>query len=436
MKIMKRIKLLTGLFCTFLMHANAQENMTLSQAIQLALSNNLQLQIARNDAQIAHNDNHAGNAGMLPNVSFNVQENPAITNIDQKFTNGTSIERNNVFSHAGNANILATYTLFDGNRMYATRRRLELQDMAASYSLKANIQATVSQVIINYSNIVRQQNFLQVLRQLNELSTQRLDIVRSRQLAGLANNTDLYLAQLDLETRKQNLLAQEATIKNAYTDLNVLLNIRTDSVYSVEDFSLRGNRLVKADLDSMLKRNPDMLLAQNQVEIANQVQREIGAARLPLVRLSAAYVYSISQSQAGFSLYNQAMGPQAGITLSVPLFTGNVNRSNYDNAKLNVQSSEWRHQQTLLSLQGLYSQSWQNYSAALAQISSDSVAIVTAKSYIDLMQQRFSAGQNTIIELKEAQRSYEETYYRFISNQYIARLAETQLLSLTGQLVN
>jgi outer membrane protein len=420
----------------FCMRSYAQETMTLSQAIQLALGNNLELQIARNDAQIAHNNNHPGNAGMLPNVSFNVQENPAITNIDQKFTNGTTIERDNVFSHSANANILATYTLFDGNRMYATRRRLEYQDMAASYAMKANIQATVSRVIINYSNIVRQQKFLQLLKQLNELSLQRLDIVKSRQLAGLANNTDLYLAQLDLETRKQNLMAQEALIMNAYTDLNIVLNIKADSMYGVEEFSLRGSKLVKADLDSMIKRNPELLLAQSQVEIANQVQREIGAARLPLVRLSAAYVYSISQSQAGFSLYNQAMGPQAGITLSVPLFTGNVNRSNYDNAKLNVQSSEWRHQQTLQALQGLYAQSWQNYNAALAQIASDSLAIETAKSYIDLMQQRFSAGQNTIIELKEAQRSYEETYYRFISNQYIARLAETQLLSLTGQLVN
>jgi outer membrane protein TolC len=204
----------------------------------------------------------------------------------------------------------------------------------------------------------------------------------------------------------------------------------------VEDFTLGNKTLVKADLDSMLKQNPELLLAQNQVEIAMQTQKEIGAARLPLVRLSAAYVYNVSQSQAGFSLYNQTMGPQAGLTLSVPLFTGGVNQRNYENAKLNVQSSEWRQQQTRLTLEGIYLQSWQNYAAALEQLQSDSLAINTAKSYIDLMQQRFSAGQNTIIELKEAQRSYEETYYRFISNQYIARLAETQLMSLTGQLVN
>jgi outer membrane protein len=418
-----------------LSNAFAQDKLTLDQAVQLALSNNLQLQIARNDAKVAHNNNIPGNAGLLPEVSLNASDNPSLTNINQKFTNGTTIERNNVFSHSANANILATYTLYNGSMMHATKRRLEVEDMAANNLLKSNIQTTVSQVIMNYSNIVRQRKYLQLLQQLNDLSSQRLDIVKSRQIAGLANNTDLYLAQLDLETRKQNLLTQQALIKNAYTDLNVILNMKVDSMYEIEDFVLSPRQMVKSDLDSLVKLNPDVLVAQNQVEIAMQAQKEIGAARSPLIRLSGAYVYNISQSQAGFSLYNQSMGPQAGISLSIPLFTGGVNQKNYENAKLNVQSSEWRQQQTFLTVQGLYAQSWQDYSTAHTQLHSDSIALNTAKSYIDLMQQRFSAGQNTIIELKEAQRSYEETYYRFINNQYIVRLAETQLMGLTGQLV-
>ena len=51
------------------------------------------------------------------------------------------------------------------------------------------------------------------------------------------------------------------------------------------------------------------------------------------------------------------------------------------------------------------------------------------------MQERFKLGQSTIVDLKEAQRTYEETNYRMISTWYIARIAETQLLLLTGQLI-
>ncbi|MES2617414.1 MAG: TolC family protein [Bacteroidota bacterium] len=412
-----------------------QTTLTLGQAIQTALNNNLQLQIAKNDAEIAHNNNYPGNAGMMPQVNFNASDNPSLANINQKFTNGTSIERNNVFSNSINANITATYTLYDGSKMYATKRKLEAGDMAGRNLLKAQIQSTISNVIISYSNIVRQKKYLEVLKQLIELSEQRLEIVKARQIAGLANNTDLYLAQLDLETRKQNILSQNALIANAYTDLNLLMNIKADSVYVIEAFTLSGKTIVKSELDSLIKQNPDLMLAENQVAIALQTQKEIAAARMPSLRLTGAYNYSLQQSQAGFSLYNQSMGPQAGLLLSVPLFTGSINAHNYRNAELNLQSSQWRQQQTLQNVRGSYAQAWQNYASSIEQLKSDSSALATAKEYIDLMQTRFKAGQNTIIELKEAQRSYEEIQYRYISNQYIAKLAETQLLALTGQLV-
>jgi len=426
--------LVTFIICTF--SSFAQGTISLSNAIQLALKNNLQLQIARNDAQIAHNNNHPGNAGMRPTVSLNASETPSLVSINQKYANGTTFQKDNVFNNNANANILAVFTLFDGNKMFATKHKLETLDIMGYNMLKSQVQQTISKVIISYSNIIRQKKFLEVVNQLNELGLQRQEIVKARQTAGLANNTDLFLAQLDIETVKQTVVSQEVLIKNAYTDLNILLNIKPDSIYEVEEFILKEKPLRRSDLDSMLKQNPELLMAQNQVEIAEQAQREIGAARLPLIRLTGAYNYNLSQSQAGFTLLNQSNGPQAGLTFTMPLFTGSVNSRNYTNAKLNVQSSEWRRELTLQTLQGSYIQAWQNYTAALSQLQSDSAAIETAKKYIDLMQQRFTAGQNTILELKESQRSFEDTYYRFISNQYIAKLAETQLLGLTGQLTN
>ena len=203
----------------------AQNTIGLRSAIQSALTNNLQLQIARNDAQIAHNNNHTGNAGMLPTVSLNASDNPSLTNINQEYINGTTIIRKGVFNNTIGANILGTYTLYDGMKMFATKNKLEALDRVGNTQLQAQIQNIISRVILSYSNIVRQQQYLAVVKQLNELSEQRLEIVNARKVAGVANNTDVYLAQLDLETRKQSLLSQQAIIKNAYTDLNLLMSI-------------------------------------------------------------------------------------------------------------------------------------------------------------------------------------------------------------------
>ena len=425
------------LFIGFVLSLNlpAQSVITLDQAVEIALKNNLDLQIAANDTKQADNNNHAGNAGMLPTVSLNVSENPSLSNINQKFTNGTSIEKNGVSSNNLNAALVVSYTLFDGKKMFATRRKLEILDEAAQNKFNSQVQTVISNVILNYSNITRLKEYLKVLDLLRDLSQQRLDIIGARQIAGLANNTDLFLAQLDLETRKQNINTQKSSINKAYNSLNLVLNIKIDSLYGVEDVFKNVNVLDKNKMDELLRNNPDNQWAINQYNIALQAQKEIDAARLPLLKLNGAYNYTLSQSAAGFSLYNQSMGPQAGLSLVVPIFNGNINKSNSENAKLNVQSSEWKMAVVKQNIEVAYEQAWQDYSTAKLQLSSDSLAVTTANKYMELMQERFKLGQSNIIDLKEAQRTFEETNYRMISNWYIARIAETQLLLLTGQLI-
>lgn len=430
---LKYFYLYIGLFLSF--NLSAQSIITLDQAVEIALKSNLDLLIAGNESKQAENNNHAGNAGMLPSVSVNVSDNPSLSNINQKFTNGTIIEKNAVSSNNFNAALVFSYTLFDGKKMFATRRKLEILDEAGQNKFNSQVQTVISNVVLNYSNITRLKAYLQVLDLLLDLSQQRLDIVGARQFAGLANNTDLYLAQLDVESRKQNINTQKSNINKAYNSLNLILNIKIDSLYDVEEVFKNTNLLDKSKMDELLRNNPESQWAINQYNIALQAQKEIDAARLPLLKLNGAYNYTLSQSAAGFSLYNQSTGPQAGLSLVVPLFNGNINKSNSENAKLNVQSSEWRMAIMKQNIEAAYEQAWQDYSMSKLQLSSDSMAVLTANKYMELMQERFKLGQSTIIELKEAQRTFEETNYRMISNRYIARIAETQLLALTGQLI-
>ena len=430
---LKYFYLSIGLCLSF--NLSAQSLITLDQAVEIALKSNLDLLIAGNEAKQADNNNHAGNAGMLPSVSVNVSDNPSLSNINQKFTNGTIIEKNGVSSNNFNAALVFSYTLFDGKKMFATRRKLEILDEAAQNKFNSQVQTVISNVVLNYSNITRLKAYLKVLDLLRDLSQQRLDIIGARQLAGLANNTDLFLAELDLESRKQNINAQKSSINKAYNSLNLLLNIKIDSLYDVEDVFKNTSLLDKNKMDELLRNNPENQWAINQYNIALQAQKEIDAARLPLLKLNGAYNYTLSQSAAGFSLYNQSTGPQAGLSLVLPLFNGNINRSNSENAKLNVQSSEWRMALMKQNIETAYEQAWQDYSMSKLQLGSDSMAVVTANKYMELMQERFKLGQSTIVDLKEAQRTFEETNYRMISNWYIARIAETQLLALTGQLI-
>jgi len=409
--------------------------LTLQDAMDIALKNSLQIEVARNDFEISQNNNHAGNAGMLPSVTLNVTDNPSLTNIHQELVNGTIIKSDNVGANTFNANIQVGFTLFDGGKMFATRERFRELERLGESNLKATIQNTLSDVIQAYSNVVTQEKYTRVLQELLRVSNARKDLVGAQKDAGLANNTDVFLAQLDVDSRNQAIISQQVAVKNAITAMNVLLNIPADSTYQLQDELEVNSTLDKATLEGLFKNNPEYIAAENQARVALQMQKEMSAARYPQLGLTASYGYNLAQSQAGFSLFNQTYGPAGLITLSVPLFSGNVNARNYQNAKLAYESAQLQQEQTLLTLSSSFEQAWQLYSVALVQVENDKSSVATARQYVDLMEQRYNLGQSTVVDFREAQRSFEETNYRLISNQYLLKLAETDLLRLTGQLI-
>jgi outer membrane protein TolC len=429
----KKISFILLLFCA--PSVFAQQVLTLQQAIEEALKNNYQIQIATNEAEITRKANYAGAAGMLPTVGVNVSDNFSQFNINQEFANGQTITRDGVQSNNLNANIALNYTLFDGMKMFATRKKLNEFEQLGLQRTKNQIQNTISNVIQAYSLVVKEQSNAQLVKQTLLVSEDRMLLTQTRFAAGLANKTDIYLAQLDLDTRKQALLTQERNINNAFIALNAILNFKPDTIYRVDTVFVLGTPLNKKSLDEALAENPEIKMSQSQEIIALQSQKEFQAAKYPSLKLNAQYGYALAQSQAGFNLLNRSNGPSAGLSFGMPLYTGNVNQNNIAIAKLQHKNAELYLSQTKVFITGLYEQAWENYTTALEQVKRDEESTRVAKLYLDLMQLRYKQGQSTVLEFREAQRSFEETNARWINFKYALKMAETDLLRLTGQLV-
>lgn len=412
-----------------------QDTLSMQQAMDVALKSNYGIEIARNDVQIASNNNHAGNAGMLPNVFLNIGETPSNSNLKQEFSNGTTIERDGVFGNNLQAAVALNWTLYDGGRMFATRDKLEELKKYSEELMKVQIQNTMSGVIQAYSQIALQQNYLDVLNQLLQLSESRYQLVKTSIENGLANQSDLYLAELERTSRIQAITMQKILIQNGYQDLNAILNFPADTTYLVSNSIALNSSLNREESNQLFSKNPELTAATLLHEVALYSEKEQRAAMRPRVGLTASYGYSLAQSEAGFSLYNQNYGPTATLSLSIPLFSGNVNQRNYENAKIASESAELREKQTLTSLQSMYEKAWNLYISLQEQVDLDNQSIVTADNYLRIMEVRYKGGQSTVLEYQDAQRNYEEINYRKINNQYLLKLAETDLLRLTGKLL-
>jgi outer membrane protein len=410
----------------------AQDTLSLRMAMENALQSNFNIAIARNELKIAENNNHAGAAGMLPDLVLGIGDTPASSNIRQEFVNGTEIARNNVRSNAFQANVALNWTLFDGGRMFIARDRLQQLEESGELLLNIRIQNVLSEVISGYYRLQSLYEYLDVLEKLLQLSEARYATIKVSLDAGLADKSELQLAEIDRLTGMQGIVNQKMLIDNAARDLNVLIGRPAETPVVVGRLNSTMQLPERAVLDDLFAKNPEFILAQNQAEIALQLEKESKAALLPVINMNAGYGYNLSQSEAGFSLYNLNYGPSANFGLSFPIFTGRVNKRNYDNAKIERDNALIREKQTTLTLQSNYQKAWNTYLSLDQQIQLDQSSVIQLNEYVEIMEQNYTLRQSTLIEYRQAQYTLETASYRLINNKFLQQLAALDLMRLAG----
>jgi len=116
--------------------SQAQDMLTAEQAVAMVLQNNYSILIAKNDNLITQKNNTVGNAGMLPTVNATLGDNYSLTNLNQKYSNGQEINKNNVGGNNLSAAVNLNWTIFDGLKMFATKSKLKKMEEMVNFSLK------------------------------------------------------------------------------------------------------------------------------------------------------------------------------------------------------------------------------------------------------------------------------------------------------------
>jgi outer membrane protein len=431
-KRMKRF-VLTALLFIAVFQLKAQV-LTLPDAINIALKNSLDIEIARNTVTANEINNHISVAGGLPVVDANITNNQSLTNLTQNLSNGTTTKRNGNFNSSLNSSVGASFLVFNGFRVHATKKRLEALQQQSEHVVSVQIQNIIANVMLKYYDVVRQSSYIETIQQSIEATLQRKKIVDVRQSVGLANNADTYQAQLDLTASQQELQNQELILMQAKADLMNLMTQRPDSVFVIRDTIIVDGSINYSAVRANIKNNPEVLSAEKEILINELIVREVGAQRYPAISLNTGFNYARSQSTAGFTLLNQNLGPYVGFSVGVPIFNGGLYKRQQRVAEITTENAGVSRQILLNNLETSAVKSWQAYQNTLRRLETEKENNRIAAALLQLTLQRFELSAATIIEVREAQRSFVEAGYRLVNLSYSAKVAEIELKRLASQL--
>jgi len=413
---------------------SAQAQLNLEQAVQITLKNSLEIELSQNSVASARNNNYYGVAGGLPTISAQGSDVEQQSNIHQKLNTGVNIDKNGANVNNASASANASILLYNGWRVIATKKKLEeLQNMSQA-QLNATIQNTIAAVMTAYYDVVRQQGFLKTVERSLEVGLRRLELVKTQQEAGFANNADLFQSQLDYNTLVQSKQAQETVIAQSKAELLRIMGLNTDSSFTLQDTIIADNSILLHDILDHIPENADIMALEFQSRSLEQHVKEVAALRYPSLSGSTGYNFNRSYSEAGQMLLNMSNGPYVGVSLGLPVYSGSALKrqqkaATYDAANMRLQKSI-----LLRDYNAAVVKTYQTYTNSLQQMNLQKHSLDTAQKLLDLVLFKLQLRQATIVDVKIAQQSFETTSYNLSNLSYAAKAAEIELKRLANTL--
>ena len=422
------------LFC--ITKTNAQEVLTLENAVKIALENNYEIKIATNNLTIEKTNVTIGNAGMLPTVSANVVDNNSIQNSSQTRQDGTKTKLDNAKSNSLTYGVGLDWTIFDGMRMFAKLDQLKELQKLGEAQLKLTVITRISDVNAAYYDLVQQQQQLAALDTTIVISKQRLTLAQNRFTIGKASKLEVLNAQVDLNTDQVALLRQKELYANSKILLNQLLARDVTTDFKVIDELQVDISLLLPELRTLAEKQNPQLEAQIINKRISELQlKQIKAARYPTVKVNTAYNFSESQSSLGFVSQSHSRGLNYGFSASLNIFDGYSQNRNEKIAKIQIENSKITIEQQNLTLNSQLATSYQTYLTNLELIALEENNKAIAKQNLNITLDKFRIGTITTLEFRTAQLNYVNAKVRYSNAQFLGKLSEIALRELAGNLV-
>ncbi len=406
--------------------------MSLEEAIERGLRQNLGLLFSRADTLFARGQRWEQLSALLPHVTAAPYLADSKLNIDElgfgglasMFHLAPSVGPYSYFD----ARLAVSQTLFDWQSLNATRAASQ-NVKSADYSFQDAHDIVILAVGYTYLQAIADEARIETadaqVKTAQSLYDQAVDQVN----AGTAADIDALRSKVELQTRQQQLI--EAKNDFAIQKLTVarVIGLAPSQEFELTDKS-PYHPLEEMAVDDAIKRayasRSDYRAALVDVRAAELSRKAATAGYLPSLSFGADYGTGGTHPSSATQVYD-IRG-----TLSIPIFTGGSVHGDVQQADAKLEQSRER-------IESLRAQIESDVRTALLNLQSSGDRVNVARSNIDLAEQtlvqssdRFSAGVTDTVEVVQSQEAVASAHEQYISSLYSYNLAKISLIRALG----
>jgi len=417
-------------------------SLSLEDAVELALENNREIKISEFDVEAAESGLREATGGFLPEVSASGQylrnvKRPVIF-IGDGFPGmeGGAIEVGSNNSYQ--ATLTATLPLYSRQLIKGREAASRSRDLS-----EVNYQSTRNEVagavMQTYHAILLSQEVLEFTGRRIENAEQQLENVKRLQSEGLATEYDVLVAEVQLENLYPEYIQAEDDVESYMLELKNLMGIVDEGEIELTgelDPNVDNSWPHQQTAREMLASNYQLRLLESQLNLVqNSIELE-QASLYPTLSIFGNYQYQTEANTFEFSNYDWINSAAIGLSLQVPIFSGNRNRERINQAEIDLKQLQEQRSQTEEALVTEFTRLTNRLGQIQRRIEATERALAQAERAYELSVMRFEQGLGTQIEINDSELAFASSQFNNLQALFDYQVALISLNQLQGQLTS
>jgi outer membrane protein len=423
-------------FCVacFFTNINAQNKLTLQEAIKVGLNNNYTLKTNTELQNIAQLNADKGANAHLPRISAFLQNGNTINSVLNPTTFASGFYTN--LGLTGGANL--NWQLYDGNINNLQRKIFSEKFQQTLTTTTAIREQLIEDIVSTYFRAVVEKEKKEVLHQAVALSKARKTDALIQQQLGKMSVFDVLRAETIAAQDSAAVLQQVSTYELSLRQLSKALGelkyvayiLVSKLTYTTKGFTLES---IKQKINS---NNSLLQQSRSQITERQHVVNLQKAAYKPKLSFGADLLQNFSATQFKDKPVQNGrnFNLSGNFSLNVPLYNGGETARAVEEASLQTKIAENELEKVRQDLFAEAEIAIQTYHTQLKIIQQYDLVLQKSEKTLELAQDRFKNGLTTSFEFRQIQMEYlQAKLVRLEALSYLKK-AETQIAKLSGEL--
>ena len=284
------------LFFLITCYSYSQEILSLEKAIEYGILNSNDIAIVKNDGRIIKNNNHVGNAGLLPNIAITSGYNTSITSDNSKLNDSIPdsfssffpddvLNSDNSKTISASASIGLSYSVFSGFRGIYTLSKFKQQNIIADENIRYQVELKIIEIVNQYYDLLNKKNIHDIFKRSYEISLDRYNQAQSQYELGSLSTKDMLNIEVLLNEDKIRLDESFTNMNSSKLNLALIIGKSEKSFSINQEFNFNNNMNLEDLLSKMNTNNSSIIIADLNYQIAQSEIKLAKSSFLPTVNL-------------------------------------------------------------------------------------------------------------------------------------------------------